>query len=153
MALSMSTTVTQVAALIREITGMQAVYSAASTDGYSIPMALNGPFPCVIVTPGPDSGSGYILSAAEHRHTYEVRAQFFEASEDVGQAAASALPFVDLFLSKFAANVTLGGRANSCRVVRQSGLIGLNYAGVDYTGYEITFEVSEQASVTAAPGS
>ena len=151
MALSMTAVIAQVRDLIAEVTGMKRVFAASETDENRIPGALNE-FPCAIVLPGPSAGD-YILSAGQQRHTYEVKVQVFEAGADMGSRAAAVLPFVDLIIAKFEVNVTLGSRANHCIFRRQSGMVGLEYAGVTYTGYEITLEVSEQAVAAPAIGS
>ena len=100
-----------------------------------------------MVIPGPTAQ--YILMMGQHRHTYDVKIQVFEGGGDIGSRVNTVLPFVDLIIEKFAVNVTLGNRANSCLFKACGGLVGLEYGGITYTGYEITLEVSEQA--TAAP--
>jgi len=151
MALSISTTLAQIRDLVDQVTGMERVYAPSETDANAIPPALNE-LPCAMVLPGPTTGSGYILVSGNHRHTYEVKIQVFEGGGDIGSRAASVLPFVDLILEKFVANVTLGNRVNSCVVKGHGGLVGLEYGGIVYTGYEITLEISEQASATVATG-
>lgn len=152
MALSMLTTIAQVRDLLDEVTGIERIFAPSENDGNKIPDAL-GEFPSVVVLPGPDTGSGYILSAGQHRHTYEVKVLVFcRQGGDLGESAYQALPLVDAIIEKFVGNVTLGGRANSCIFRRQSGFSTLEYAGIDYLGWEITLEVSEQASATPAAG-
>ena len=151
MALSMSTTIAQIRDLVAEVTGLLAVYAPSETDGNRIPLALNT-LPCALVIPGPMLA--YILSPGQHRHTYEVKVQVFEApGGDTGEAANTILPMIDAFIEKFAVNVILGTRANSCIFVRHGGYVGLEYGGMTYLGIEMILEVSEQASATPAPGS
>ncbi len=152
MALSTITALAQIRDLIAEITGIQRVYSPSETDANAIPPSLTE-FPCVIVNKGPDQE--YILTVGQHRHTYLVTIQIFESGPDLGARSASVLPYLDALLEKFVGNVTLGGRVNHC--IRLSngdgGLVGLDYGGTLYTGYQITFQISEQAAATPAAGS
>jgi len=152
MSLSMLTTVAQVRALVAEITEMARVFAASETDENRLPSGISE-FPCAVIYPGPDLGSGYILSAGQHRHTYEVIIDVFEAGADIGERAASVLPMVDRIIEKFSGNVTLGNRVNSCIYQGQGGFTGMTYGGGEYTGYRITLRVSEQASATPAIGS
>lgn len=148
MTLSMVTVIGQIRALVAQVTGMERVYAASETDANGIPAALNE-FPCAMVLPGPTTE----FITLTGRHNYEVKVQVFEAGADMTGRTATVLPFVDLLIAKFVANVTLGGRANSCVFARDSGMVGLEYGGKTYTGYEITLVVSEQSPVTPAAGS
>ncbi len=157
MALSMTNVVAQIRDLVAGVTGLQAVYAPSETDGNRLPLALND-LPCAMVLPGPSLE--YLLSAGQHRHTYEVKIQIFESpGGDVGEATNAILPMVDRVIEKFAGNVALAdsdgsnGRANSCVFARHSGFVGLEFGDLPYVGYEVTLVVSEQASATPAPGS
>lgn len=151
MALSISTVIAQIRDLVATVTSMERVYSPSETDENAVPAAFNE-LPCALVLPGPTVGE-YILQTGGQRHTYEVKVQVFEAGGDIGSRVNNVLPFVDRIISKFEANVTLGNRANSCVFRRHSGIVGLEYGGVTYSGYEITLEVSEYAPATPAVGS
>lgn len=149
MPLSQSDVITSIAGLVREISGIERVFDAASTEEHALPPAINE-FPAVIVMPG--QTIEYILTSAQQRHAYEVKLLVFcRQGSDIGQGAAQAMPLVDAILEKFAVNVG-GSWANSCVMSGCSGLGGLEYAAVDYLGWEITLRVSEQAAVTAAKG-
>lgn len=151
MSLSMTTTIAQIRDLVATVTGLERVYAPSETDGNRIPPAFNE-LPCALVLPGPSIE--YILSMGQQRHTYEVRVQIFEApGGDVGDASNAVLPMVDRVIELFAGNVTLGARANSCVFARHGGFQGFEYGDLPYLGYEITLRVSEQATVTPAPGS
>lgn len=149
MAISQEAAIKQIAALVRSITGLRAVYSSADSDANALPAALNGPFPCAIVYPGDDIE--YILTQPHHRHTYQVTVQLYQTGQDVGQRAVSVQPFIGLVLAKLALNVT-GSFWNSCVYERSSGLSRLEYAGLEYTGFELTLKVSEEAVISAAAG-
>lgn len=153
MALSMTTTVRQIRELIADVEGITRVGAASEDDANALPSSIPpGDFPAVLVFPGPDIA--YILSSGQHRHTYEVNVHVLcDARGDLGETAAQAMPLVDAIIEKFVGNVTLGNRANSCLYKRQTGLITLTFAGVEYPGWEIVLEVSEQASATPAVGS
>lgn len=153
MALSMTTTIEQIRALVATVTGITRTGSSAAYGATGLPDAIpHGDFPAAMVYPG--GTLKYILDSGGHRHTYEVLVHVMcNAGKNLDETAAQASPLVDAIIEKFAVNVTLGGRANSCIFVRQSGLMTLTYAGQDYPGWEITLEVSEQAPATPATGS
>ncbi|PKN81533.1 MAG: hypothetical protein CVU47_06355 [Chloroflexi bacterium HGW-Chloroflexi-9] len=149
MALSQSTVLTSIRTLIAAVTGVERVFCAASSDEHALPSAMNE-FPSIAVIPG--ETVEYILRSGQHRHSYDVKALVFcNAGGDVGQTAAQAVPLVDAIIEKFAVNVG-GSWANSCVFERCSGLVTLEYAGIDYLGWEITLRVSEQADATPAKG-
>lgn len=151
MAISMTAAINAIADLVRTVDGVEACYSAGEIGAEGMPQALVGPFPCALVYPGADTL--YVLTAPHHRHSYEVIVQVYAAGPDMGVAAYSALPIVDAVIEKMLQNVTLNGVVNSCVYQRQSGLSRLEYAGADYTGYELVFDVSEEAAITVAAGS
>src|SRR3990172_8938814 len=135
MAFSQSTVMAQIRDLVATVTGMERVYAAGETDTNAIPAAFPE-LPCAMVIPG--ATVQYILMMGQHRHTYDVKIQVFEGGGDIGSRGNTVLPFVDLIIEKFAVNVTLGNRANSCLFKSNGGLVGLEYGGITYTGYEIT---------------
>jgi len=147
MALSMTTVIAQVRDLVATVSGINRVYAASETDDNAIPPAINE-FPAAMVIPG--ASQAFITTTG--RHTYEVKIQIFESGMEIGQRAATVLPFVDALIALFVENTTLGNRCNSCVFQSASGLIGLTYGGVEYTGYEIGLEVSEQAYTQPAIG-
>ena len=148
MALSQSTVLTQIRDLVASVTGMVRVYAAGETDENAIPASIQE-WPAALIIPGPTLE----FVTLTNRHTYEVTVQVLEAGGDLGERVTTVLPFVDRIIALFHQNVTLGARANSCVFKRSSGLVGLEYGGIPYTGYEITLEVSEQATGTPAAGS
>lgn len=151
MALSQSTTIAQVRDLVAEITAIKRIYAPSENDDNRLPAALNE-FPAVLVLPGPTLE--YVLSAGQHRHTYEVKVSVFcNQGGDLGESAYQALPLVDAIIEKFTGNVTLGGRVNSNLFGKSSGFAALEYNGLEYIGWEITLRVSEQAAATPAVGS
>ncbi len=150
MALSTATVIGQIRDLVAEVTDMERVYAASETDVNAIPPAINE-YPAALVYPG--ATDVYMIGQGAHRHTYDVNIQVLQGGADVGTRAATVLPFVDRIIEKFAVNVTLGNRANSCVFSRSSGFSTLEYAGIAYLGYEITLSVSEQASASPAGGS
>lgn len=149
MALSMLTSIARIRVLVAEVTGMKRVFASSETDSNRVPAAFNE-LPCALVLSG--ATLEYILMQPQHRHTYEVRVQIFESGPDIGTRVNTVLPFVDAIIEKFAVNVGLGGRVNSCIFDRQQGLVGLEYGGIEYTGYEIILRVSEAALANAAIG-
>lgn len=149
MALSIVTVLAQIRDLVATVTGMERVYAAGETDANAIPAALNE-LPCAMVF-FDETIEPYILMSGGQRHHYTVRLQIFESGGDIGSRVNTVLPFVDLIISKFEANVTLGNRANLC-MFRRAKFGGLDYNGALYTGFDITLEVQEQAVATPAIG-
>ena len=150
MALSQSTVLAQIRDLVAGVTGMVRVYAAGETDANAIPASIQE-WPAALILPGPTTE--YILMGGGQRHSYDVKVQVLQAGGDIGSRVTDVLPFVDRIISKFESNVTLGNRANSCLFAGSSGLQGMEYNGKEYTGYEITLRVSEQATATPATGS
>lgn len=149
MALSQTTVLTSIRSLIASTSGIQRAYSAGNADEHALPDALNE-FPAVIVIPGPTIE--YLLRSGQHRHTYEVKVLVFaRQGGSLGQTAVQAAPLVDAIIEQFTGNVG-GSWANSCVYRRSTGLASLEYAEIDYLGWELTLEVSEQASATTAKG-
>lgn len=149
MALSTSTVLTNIRTLIDAVSDFARVYSASSNDANALPPAL-GEFPAVLVLPG--DTVEYILSGGAHRHTYNVKVLVLcNQAGERGAAAYQAIPLVDAILEKFAVNIG-GTWANSCLLSSTSGFATIEYAGIDYLGWEITLRVSEQASATPAKG-
>ena len=151
MALSTSTVIAQIRDLVATVSGINRVYAVSETDENAIPPALNE-LPCAMVFY--DTLIAYLLSAGQHRHTYQVRVDIFVSGGDIGARVVAALPMVDRTLELFALNVTLGNRCNSCRVM-SAVFTGFEYppGGPTYTGYRIIVEISEQASAAPATGS
>ena len=78
--------------------------------------------------------------------------QVFAQGGDPGAAAFDATPMPDAIIEVFEGNVALGGLCNSCLFLRTEGLQVLQYGGTDYVGYQLYFEVSEQAAASPAIG-
>ena len=151
MALQQTVVLSQVRALVAECTGLERVYGASETDANAIPEAALQ-FPCAFVVPGPTTE--YILSAGQHRHTYNVVIQILnQPGMFSGQSYATLAPYVDMVIEKFTGNVALGGRANSCLFQGSSGIQMFPSGDVEFPGIEITLRVSEQAAATPAFGS
>lgn len=150
MSISQAAVVAKIRDLCGTVDGIAAAYSAADSDDTRIPAGINAT-PAALVFPGPTVG--YTLMHGQHRHTYEVSVQILENGGDAGIRDAVVSVFPDRVLEKLLANVALGGLCNSCVFKRSTGLQGFEYGGYDYTGYELVFEVSEEASAAPAFGS
>lgn len=149
MALSTRTVLRSVRSLIAAMPEVERAYGAGDEDENALPGAISEP-PTVLVVPG--ETIEYILSGGQHRHTYNVDVLVLcNQAGETGQTAYQAVPIVDALIEKFAVNVG-GSWANSCILNRCSGLATIEYAGVDYLGWNITLRVSEQAPVTPAKG-
>lgn len=150
MALSQQAVISKLRTRVAEVTGLARCYAASESDDNALPMALNE-LPAAIVAPGPTLA--YELKGGQHDHTYEAHVQVFQGGADLGGRAATVMPFVDLLIEKFAVNVGLGTLVTYALFRRSSGLVGLNFAGIDYTGFELVFEIRETAASTPARGS
>ena len=150
MALDQAAVIKRFRVLASEVSGVEAAYSAADQDEWRLPVSLPD-LPAVLVLPGPTMA--YILMSGAHRHTYEVIVQVMDGRAEPGENAGVISVMPDRFLEAFALNVGLGGLCNSCVFKRSEGLKGFDYGGVVTTGFELVFEVSEQASAAPAIGS
>lgn len=150
MSIDQAAVVAKVRDLCATVNGINAAYSAADNDDTRIPAGLAAT-PAALVFPGPTVA--YTLVQGQHRHTYEVTVQVLESGGDAGIRDAVVSVFPDRVLEVVLANVALGGLCNSFVFKRSGGLQVFDYGGYDYTGYELVFEVSEQASATPAYGS
>lgn len=150
MSLNQAAVVAKIRDLAATVSGINAAYSAADSDDTRIPAGVSAT-PSALVFPGPTIA--YVLTNGQHRHTYEVHLQVLENGGDAGVRDAVVSVFPDRVLEVILANVALGGLCNSCVFRRSGGLQVFEYGGFDYTGYELVFEVSEQASATPAYGS
>ena len=149
MALSMTTVVGQVRDLVDELTSLERVYAESETDANALPASLPQ-LPAAIVLAG--ESLGYILQPGEHRHTYEVEIWLFIRGGGLDGNASVALDAYQSLIEKFAVNVALGGRANSCIFSRQVGPVMEDYGGMEYLIRKVILRVSEQASATPAIG-
>lgn len=152
MALSQAAVVAKIRDLAATVSGITAAYSAADSDDTRLPAAvtqLDGSVALVM----PGVTIAYTLTNGQHRHTYEVRVQVIEAGADEGILAQRLSVMPDRMLEVMLQNVALGGLCNSMAFRRHQGLQSFDFGGVPYTGYELIFEVSEQASATPAYGS
>ena len=150
MALDQAAVIKRFRVLASEVEGVEGAYSAADQDDWRLPSAL-ADLPAVLVLPGPTIA--YILVSGAHRHTYEVLVQVMDGRAEPGENAGVVSVMPDRFLEKFLLNVGLGGLCNSCVFKRSEGLKGFDYGGVIHSGYELVFEVSEQAVAAPAIGS
>lgn len=135
--------------LVETLDGIRRAYSTASTGDRRVPPALNM-IPCAVIYPG--ATKEFILGDGEKRHTYEVVVEVFGLSGDPGVAAANVAPMPDAVMDLFEDNVALGGVCNSCIFLRTEGVKTLNFGGHDYSGFQLYFEVSEQAVASPAIG-
>ena len=135
-----------------EISGINAAYAASQSSPAAGGIPANiVDFPCAIVLPG--KTLAYIIDNGRHRHTYQVRVLVLVTGMDYSENAFNVAPMPDRVIEKFTGNVTLGGSANSSVFRDSSGLSTVEWAGVEYLGYEFIFEVSETAAATVATGS
>lgn len=153
MALSQTTVIERLRVLAATVTGIQAAYAPTveAPESGGIPPSASFTFPCAIMLPG--RTIEYLLSNGRHRHTYEVRILVIAGAGMVPETAYVAAPMPDRFLELMVGNVTAGGRANSVVFREGTGMAGIEWGGIDYTGYELTLEVSETADATPATGS
>lgn len=149
MALDEAAVLNRVRSICAGITGVAAAYSAAADDANGLPDAINDNGPVAIVYPGPTEQ--YIRSAAAHRHTYQVKVQLLVPGGTVRARMSVAVPFRTRLLDAFTA-VAAANQWNSAIFVPPLQLIEGVYAGVEYAGWELTLQVSEQALATAAHG-
>ncbi len=151
MSLQQKVVLQQIRALVAECTRLERVYGAANDDANQYPEA-SLQFPCAFVVPG--QTTEYLLSAGQHRHSYQVAVQILHSpGMSTGQAYAAIAGYTDLVIEKFATNVTLGNRANSCVFSSSSGMRLFDTGEISYPGIEITLRVSEQAAAAPAAGS
>lgn len=136
--------------LMAEVTGIEQTYGAGDNDAHALPAAINAP-PAVLVFPR--QLIEYIqYPGGGHRHTYQAIAQILVGGVGEDNAAYRSVPYLDAVLEKFAINVTLGGRANWIRLVLPTTWGTLEYGGLSYIGWELTFEISEQSNIAFAGG-
>jgi hypothetical protein len=161
MSLNTARSLNTLAVKVAAITGMQRVYSCALTEAdvaagtYSgvspLPGALSGEFPCAIVEPG-DTTEYVVNAGILHRHTYEARVQIIAGAfgGDIGARAAQVLAYADTLIEQFAvaAGILLSGAAESCTMLRRTGLVAISYGGAEYTGIQFTLSISESATPT-----
>lgn len=135
-----------------ELSGLVAAYSTSQStpSAGGVPAALQD-YPCALVLP--DRTKAYLVSNGRHRHTYNVRILLIVGGADYTENANVASPLLVRAIEKLTGNVTLGGSANSCVFESNTGLVTLEWGGLEYLGYEILVEVSESAAATVATGS
>lgn len=150
MAIDQGAVLRKMRALANTVNGIDAAYSSADADDNRIPEALGGGVYALIL---PGSTVAYVLTSGQHRHTYDVRVQVLTGGGDPGIAAYRGTVMPDRLLEVMLLNVALGGLCNSLVFKSSQGLQAFEYGGYPYSGYELVFEVSEQASATPAVGS
>lgn len=152
MALSQTTVLEKFRARMAEVSGVVAAYapSQSTPSAGGIPAGLSD-FPCALVLPG--RSLDYIITNGRHRHTYEVRILLMVSGMDYSENVFNAAPMSDRVIEKMTGNVTVGGDANSVVFKESSGLSTVEWAAIDYLGYEFKFEISETAAATVATGS
>lgn len=148
MALDEAAVLARVRDVVAGVTGVVAAYDASANDSTGLPDALNET-PVAIVFPG--DTVAYTRSAAQHRHTYQVKVQVLCDGGSVRERTSKAVPFRSRLLEAFTA-VAATNQWNSSIFVPPLRFIEGDYAGMPYAGWEMTLEVSEQALATAAHG-
>jgi hypothetical protein len=136
--------------LIAQVDGIQGAYVTALGDENGIPGGLPV-LPAALIREG--ATTQYILSVGQHRKTYEVEIQLFMQAGESAIAHAALAPIQQGVMGILQSHVALGGLCNLCVVDRDSGDIGLDYAGKSYAGRVLTLRVSEQANAIPAYGS
>jgi hypothetical protein len=136
--------------LVAGVSGIVATYSAADQGDQKLPMALNA-LPAALLMPG--QTVEYILSPGQQRHTYDVKVQVMTGGPEPGQSAYVTSPMPDAIIGVLVNNVLLGGICNGAVFKSSSGLQGFEYGGLEYTGFEVVIEVSEQGNASPAVGS
>ena len=160
MPLSTTAVVRRVRELLASVDGVRAAYGPTEQAREGIPEALSD-FPCAVVWLGAtkeygsanggggSNGGGY---SGAHEHVYDVSVWIICAAAGASERAAQGMPILDAVLTKMASNITLSGLVRWCLFQSQSGYGTLTYAGQEYLGYEMTFEVSEAAEVVVEGG-
>lgn len=153
MSLDQQAVIAKVRDLVATVTGINAAYSASDDDDTRIPAGISlADGAAALVMAG--ATTEYILQPGKHRHTYEVVVQVLTNGGDAGIAAANMAPLPDRVLEAMLLNVKLGGLVTFIRFLRSQGLRGFEFGGVDnYSGYELVFLTSEEASAAPAIGS
>lgn len=147
MPLSLTTVIARMRELVAQVEGLEAVYAPTGLDAQGVPDALHE-FPCAVLRLGRTVEYNTAAGGAAHEHVYEVIVDLFSAAAASEDRAYVTLPMIDRILELMTGNVGLGGRVRWCLFKGQSGDGTLVYGGQEYLGYELTFEVSESASVT-----
>lgn len=152
MALDQSAVIQTVRDLVATVSGVANAYSSADSDDTRLPAALSlASGAAAIVLPG--ATLEYVLQPGKHRHTYEVRIQILSSGGDEGVVSADLAPMPDRVLEVMALNVKLGSLVTYIHFTRSEGLKGFEYGGYDnYSGYELVYTASEEASASPAAG-
>lgn len=153
MALSQMDVCEAVRAALEEIEEIVAAYapSQASPHAGGLPTALDAvDMPAALVMPG--RTVQYILNPGRHRHTWQLRVLLLIGGADFSEAAYVAGPMPDAVIVEMAQHLTANGHANVILMAEGTGLSTIEWAGGEYLGYELIFNVSEAAAVTVATG-
>lgn len=150
MALDQAAVVRKVRSLASTVPGIGAAYSAADSDDNRLPPGLSALTTSALVLPG--NTIRYILQPGQHEHTYEVVVQVLTAGGDPGVAAAEVAPMPDRVLEVMLQHVKLDDLVTVFKFERSQGLRGFEYGGIEFTGYELVFLVTEHAAATPAGG-
>ena len=146
MALNQGTVLDEIRDMCAAVSGVEAAFSESSDAlATSLPPAL-GVFPCLMVMSGPTRD----YNPQVKRHTYEVRVWVLVQPAHLETAGPRAMPFTVRIIDATHNNVILDGAANWCVFDRASGLIALEWNGVEYLGHEIILVVSEHDSTDIA---
>lgn len=130
--------------VIASVADFERVYAQSSNDEHALPDAVSE-FPAVLIMAGPVDRHG--ITQPQERIDYKVRVLMLSNEMgDIGASAWKLLPLSVAIRRAFLSNITLGGLANPCKPDVDTGLVSLNWNGVDYVGNELTLLVSEQGS-------
>lgn len=153
MSLDQAAVIRKVRQLVGTVEGIAAAYSAADSGDARLPAGITlAEGAAALVVPG--ATLEYVLQPGKHRHTYEVQVQVLTNGGDVGVNTAQMAPMPDRVLEVMALNTRLGNLVTFIKFSRSQGLREFEYAGADnYSGYELVFIASEEASAQPEVGS
>lgn len=145
MALNEAAVLDQVRTIAAGVTGVVAAYSAAALGDNGLPESLNDEVTALVF---PGDTLEYLLSAAHHRHTYQVKVQLACTGGNVQERTAKAVPFRTRLIEAFT-KWAGGAEWDSAVLVPPVQFVTSEYGGTPWAGWELTLRVSEQAITTA----
>ena len=148
--MSISTVIDAVQTIHGNITGITSAPTA-------LPGALNtSELPFVFTWPGPAEWNKYSSTTANHIRTYIVRVYVWPVAqgEGVDEGYQDCLPLLQAFGEEYLSDITLGGAVEHIGTgtalepptCSDTGVTVLDYAGIDYHGFEFTFMAKEQVT-------
>ena len=151
--MTMALVITQLAAELDKITGVEQTFHPATvgdaTDGTpgGIPDSIPST-PAVLIFPD-ESRDGVLQLPGQEEHEYTLTVQVLVSrAADRGTRENAALSFIDDLRPKLRASLTLAG--NAAHIARIDGWRygAIEYAGEQFSGYEIEILVRERDTVT-----